>query len=113
MKKIISLLFLTAILFSCTKPEKTELTVSDEKIVSVLTDLYLFQARLDYNSPADSNIKLTKKDIFEKNGISESTFDSTMKVLADYPVQLREIQTKSEEKIQEIQRKLSEINQKK
>lgn len=108
MKKIFFVLFLITIFYSCTKPEKVQLTVSDEKIVSVLTDLYLFQARLDYNSPADSNIKITKKDIFEKNGISESTFDSTMKVLANYPVQLREIQTKSEEKIQEIQRKLSE-----
>lgn len=109
MKKIILLITLAFLLFGCTKPEKAMLPVSDEKIVDVLTDLFLFQARLDYNSPADSTIKLSKKDIFAKHEITEVTFDSTMKLLTDHPVQLREIQTKSEEKIQEIQRKLSEV----
>lgn len=106
MKLKLLIIFTTAIFFSCTEPEKVQLPVSDEKLVETLSDLYLFQSRLDYEIPADTALKITKNDIFKKHDMNPVLFDSTMKLLSAHPNQMKEIQAKVEEKLQDIQRKL-------
>lgn len=91
------------------KPEK--LPITEEKTIDVLTDLYLLQARAEYQLPFDSLNTLNKQHIFMHHQITQSAFDSTLKLLIKYPAYFKNIQDSVDTRLQNLQKKRDELQQ--
>ena len=84
------------------KPEK--LPLSEEKTIAVLTDMYLLQARVEYQLPFDSLNTMNKQQIFSHHQITQSALDSTLKLLIKYPTYFRKIQDSVDKRLQNLQK---------
>lgn len=108
MKKwiFIGLITLTGTL-SCQKSGSELLPVREEKLVDVLFDLYLLQARVQNQIKKDSTLQAGKTVLLDYHQISEQQYDSCMILLKRDPEFLAAIQRQVEEKISRFEKSLS------
>jgi Domain of unknown function (DUF4296) len=91
MNKYYYLIFSTVLFYQCTKKEKlplTETTMSD-----VLTDIHIAEGAVDNESTEmkDSITRLYYPQIFERHGIKQWQFDSTMSVMSRNPILMERV----------------------
>jgi len=108
MKKwiFIVLISLTGTL-SCQKSGAELLPVKEEKLVDVLFDLYLLQARVQNQIKKDSTLQAGKTVLLAYHQITEQQYDSCMILLKRDPEFLAVIQRQVEEKISRFEKSLS------
>jgi hypothetical protein len=85
------LLFIIVLLAQCSSSEKMPIT--EATMSNILTDIHIAEASVDNESAEmkDSITRLYYPQIFERHGIQQWQFDSTMSMLSKNPVQMERI----------------------
>lgn len=107
MKKLLVLVGIMITIWGCEVDKPEQLPISEEKLISVLTDFYLLQARYDYQLSFDSVQTLNKKSLTKQYDLTEKELDSTFNLLIKYPKYFAVIQDSVDKRLQYFQRTLS------
>jgi Domain of unknown function (DUF4296) len=91
MNKYFCLFLLVMLSYQCNNEES--LPIEEITLSNVLTDIHIAEAAVDYESVEmkDSLTRLYYSQIFERNGIKQWQFDTSLSVLSRNPVQMERI----------------------
>ncbi|MCC6180280.1 MAG: DUF4296 domain-containing protein [Bacteroidia bacterium] len=111
LKPLFYILIFSTILLSCTPDKEEDIVIpsyllSEEQLVSVLTDAYLSEGASGINVKNVIGEKYDSAYVFnplQEHHISKSTFDSTMNFYTKHPQKLKLIYEKVLEKLSVIQ----------
>lgn len=109
MNKILTLILITFLFVGCSKKSSTDqLPIPEEKVILVLTDLYILQARIDTKSKNSLNeLTITKDSIYTAHQVSTEHMEIVFKLLKSDQALLATIQKKVEVRISQMERGLS------
>ncbi|MHA7131988.1 DUF4296 domain-containing protein [Algoriphagus namhaensis] len=95
MKKLLPIIFLLIVSFSCAEKEKPEFVISEDKLVSVLVDIHIAEGiSSSLPIPYDSSMvmySLLEKDLFEKHEVSDSVFTESLIYYLRFPEVMDEV----------------------
>ncbi|MCA0446319.1 MAG: DUF4296 domain-containing protein [Bacteroidetes bacterium] len=95
------------LLFSCGKSGADLLPVKQEKLVDVLFDFYLLQARIQNNIKVDSTLFSDKKTLLAYHQVTEKQLDSCTTLMKKDPELFSDVQKQVEDKISRFEKSLS------
>lgn len=108
MNKILILVIVAGLSFiSCQKPGSELLPVKQEKLVDVLFDLYLLQARIQNNIKVDSTLFADQTALLAYHQITLKQLDSCKTLMKKDPELFSDVQKQVEDKISRFEKSLS------